>query len=330
MPVLVDQVAEAARLRLQSGLRSTLGSGPPVPGPEYTEPAGDPGLFGPDSPAWEVHADPAMLVAGIRALLLQMFHPLAMAGVADHSDYRQDPSGRLNRTAHFVTVTTFGSTPAAEDALAEVRRVHGYVTGTAPDGRAYSANDPHLLLWVHVAEVDSFLRAYQRYGRRPLSPDEADRYVHDMAEVAVRLGADVPPRTVAGMRSWLRGMRDQLDIGDQARDTCRFLLSPPKLPLAARGPYTMVAAAAIGLLPTWARVELRVPPLPLVDRLAVVPAARLLVGTLGWATGGSPFRDAALIRTDRRTGSDAAQRSEAAPATDRDGRSPEGRRARPM
>ena len=117
-----------------------------------------------------------------------------------------------------------------------------------------------------------------------------------MAEVALRLGSDVPPRTVAGMRAWLRGMRDQLDIGDQARDTCRFLLSPPKLPLAARAPYTMVAAAAIGLLPTWARVELRVPPLPLVDRLAVVPAARLLVGTLGWATGGSPFRDAAIER----------------------------------
>ncbi len=296
MPVLVDQVTEAARLRLQSGLRTTLGGKPPVAGPEYTEPAGDPGLFGPDSPAWEVHADPAMLVAGIRALLLQMFHPLAMAGVADHSDYRSDPSGRLNRTAHFVTVTTYGSTEAADQAIAQVRRVHDFVKGTALDGRAYSANDPHLLLWVHVAEVDSFLRAYQRYGRRALSPTEADQYVSDMAEVAIRLGADVPPRTVAGMRSWLRGMRDQLDIGEQARDTCRFLLSPPKLPLAARGPYTMVAAAAIGLLPTWARVELRVPPLPGLDRFAVGPAAKLLVGTLGWATGASPFRDAALTR----------------------------------
>jgi len=296
MPVLVDQVAAAVRSRLQSGLRSTLGSGPPVPGREYTEPAGDPGLFGPDSPAWAVHADPAMLVAGIRALLLQMFHPLAMAGVADHSDYRQDPSGRLNRTAHFVTVTTYGSTAAADQAVAQVQRVHDFVTGIAPDGRPYAANDPHLLLWVHVAEVDSFLRAHQRYGRRPLSSDEADQYVSDMAEVAIRLGSDVPPRTVAGMRSWLRGMRDQLDIGDQARDTCRFLLSPPNLPLAARGPYTMVAAAAIGLLPTWARIELRVPPLPLVDRLAVVPAAKLLVGTLGWATGASPFRAAAITR----------------------------------
>ena len=299
MPVLVDQVTEAARLRLQSGLRTTLGGRPPVAGPEYTSPVGDPGLFGPDSPVWEVHADPSMLVAGIRALLLQMFHPLAMAGVADHSDYRQDPSGRLNRTAHFVTVTTYGSTEAAEQAIAGVRRVHDFVTGTAPDGRPYAANDPHLLLWVHVAEVDSFLRSYQRYGRRRLSPAEADRYVDDMAEVALRLGSDTPPRSVAGMRAWLRGMRDQLDIGEQARDTCRFLLNPPKLPLAARGPYTVVAAASMGLLPTWARLELRIPPLPLVDRLAVVPAAKLLVGTLGWATGGSPFRDAALERVGR-------------------------------
>ena len=299
MPVLVDQVTEAARLRLQSGLRTTLGGRPPVPGPEYTRPEGDPGLFGPDSPVWEVHADPAMLVAGIRALLLQMFHPLAMAGVADHSDYREDPSGRLNRTAHFVTVTTYGSTEAADQAIAGVRRVHDFVTGTAPDGRPYAANDPHLLLWVHVAEIDSFLRSYQRYGRRPLSPAEADRYVDDMAEVAIRLGADVPPRSVAGMRTWLRGMRDQLDIGEQARDTCRFLLSPPKLPLAARAPYTVVAAASIGLLPRWARMELRLPPLPLVDRLAVIPAAKLLVGTLGWATGASPFKHAALERVGR-------------------------------
>ena len=120
--------------------------------------------------------------------------------------------------------------------------------------------------------------------------------VDDMAEVALRLGSDVPPRSVKGLRTWLRGMRDQLDIGEQARDTGRFLMSPPKLPLAARAPYTVVAAAAIGLLPTWARLELRLPPLPLVDRLAVVPAAKLLVGTLGWATGASPFKEAALER----------------------------------
>lgn len=296
MPVLLDQVAEAARDRLQSGLRTTLGSGPPAPGPDYTDPAGDPGLFGPDSPVWEVHADPAMLVAGVRALLMQLFHPLAMAGVAEHSDYRQDPQGRLNRTAHFVTVTTYGSTPAAETAIEAVRRVHGFVTGTAPDGRPYAANDPHLLLWVHAAEVDSFLRAHQRFGRRPLAADEADRYVADMGEVAVRLGADVPPRSVAGLRAWLRGMRDQLEIGEQARDTARFLLAPPKLPLAARGPYTVVAAAAIGLLPAWARVELRLPPLPLVDQWAVAPAARALVGTLGWALGASPYHEAARRR----------------------------------
>lgn len=293
---MLDQVADLARGRIVSGLRSTLGSGPPEPGPEYTSPPGDPGLFGPDSPAWEVHADPCMLVAGIRALLLQLFHPLAMAGVADHSDYRRDPAGRLNRTAAFITVTTYGSTAAAEDAIDRVRAVHGHVRGTAPDGRPYAADDPHLLLWVHAAEVDSFLRVHERYGRRRLSPEEADRYVADMGEVALRLGSDVPPRDVAGLRAWLRGMRDQVEIGDQARDACRFVLNPPKLPLAARGPYTVVAAAAVGLLPAWARRDLGLPPLVLVDRLAVAPAARLLVGTLGWAVGGSPFRETARSR----------------------------------
>jgi uncharacterized protein (DUF2236 family) len=296
MPVVVDQVSDLARRTIVSGLSSTLRSAPPVPGPEFTGPPGDPGLFGPDSPAWEVHADPAMLVAGIRALLLQLFHPLAMAGVADHSDYRRDPAGRLNRTAGFVTATTYGNTEAAQAAIDMVKAVHIRVRGTAPDGRPYAAGDPHLLLWVHAAEVDSFLRAYQRYGRRPLSPEEADRYVADMGEVALRLGSDVPPRTVAGLRAWLRGMRPALQVGEQAREASSFILNPPGLPLAARPPYAIVAAAAVGLLPGWARLRLRVPPLPLVDRLAVTPAGRLLVGSLAWATGGSPFLDAARNR----------------------------------
>ncbi|MCP3989662.1 MAG: DUF2236 domain-containing protein, partial [Actinomycetia bacterium] len=124
----------------------------------------DPGLFGPGSVAWRVHAESSMLIGGLRALLLQTLHPLALAGVADHSVYRQDPWGRLHRTARFIGATTYGNTATAEQIITRIRAIHAQVTGVAPDGTPYEANDPHLLLWVHITEIDSFLRAYDRYA----------------------------------------------------------------------------------------------------------------------------------------------------------------------
>ncbi len=128
------------------------------PGEQYTHPVGDNGLFGPDSPAWRVHSDTSMFVGGLSAILIQMLHPLAMAGVADHSNWVAEPIKRLSRTASFITATTFGSTPVAEAVIEQVRRRHARVSGTAPDGRPYRADDPALLCWVHTAQVASFLR----------------------------------------------------------------------------------------------------------------------------------------------------------------------------
>ena len=127
----------------------------------------DPGWFGPESMTWRVHADRSMLVGGLRALYLQVLHPLAMAGVAEHSDYREDPLGRLARTGRFVAATTYGTRAEAERAVAMVRAIHDRVRGVASDGRSYDANDPVLLAWVHNVEVESFLLAYRRYGSRP-------------------------------------------------------------------------------------------------------------------------------------------------------------------
>src|SRR5580700_7713093 len=135
--------------------------------------------FGEDRPIRQVHSDSAMFIGAIRALLLQSLHPLAMAAVAEHSDYRGDPWGRLQRTSHFVGVTTFGRTVEAQQAIARVQAVHQHVTGIAPDGRPYAASDPHLLTWVHIAEVHAFLRAYEVYGERPLSQAARDGYVAD-------------------------------------------------------------------------------------------------------------------------------------------------------
>jgi len=241
----------------------------------------DGGLFGPDSAAWLVHGDSSMLIGGLRALLLQTLHPLAMAGVADHSDYSDDPWGRLHRTGRFVGGTTFGSTETAERLIRRVRGIHTRVVGEAPDGTPYSANDPHLLLWVHVTEVDSFLRAYQRYGQGRLSAVDADRYVAEMAEIARRLGAEDVPESVAELDACLDGFRTECHYGSQAREGMRFLLLPP-VPLALRGAYGVITAAAVGLLPGWARQMMWIPMPPGVDPLAIRPAATVLTRTIGW------------------------------------------------
>lgn len=239
--------------------------------------------FSPDAPICRVHADSSMFVGGLRALLLQSLHPLAMAGVADHSDYRNDPWGRLQRTADFLAATTYGPAEQAERVVARVRAVHAHVTGVAPDGRPYSASDPHLLRWVHVAEVDSFLAAHDRYGALRLTPAERDAYVRDAAVVARGLGVPAPPESVRALHDQLRTFRPELASTPAAREAARYLLVQPPMPLAARPLYGVIAAAAVALLPRWARRPLRLPYLPVVEAMAVRPAGEAITQTLRWA-----------------------------------------------
>ncbi len=252
----------------------------------------DRGLFGPASVAWRVHGDSAMLIGGLRALMLQTLHPLAMAGVSDHSDYRHDPWGRLHRTGRFIGATTYGNTAVAERLIETVRVVHDRVEGTTPDGRPYSANDPHLLLWVHVTEVDSFLAGYRRYGSGRLTDAEQDRYVGEMSEVAQRLGAENVPTSRAALAETIEMFRAECEYGEQARECMRFLLLPP-VPLAARGAYGLISAASIGLLPSWAQTMLRLPVPPGLDPLAIRPAATVLTRTIGWLMSESRNADLA-------------------------------------
>ena len=286
-----DGLVEGARTQLGTAVRTLITGQTAPPAARFARPPGDPGLFGPHSVSWRVHADLATVVGGLRALLLQTLHPLAIAAVSDHSDYRKDPWGRLHRTAAFLATTTYGSTAAAEEAIAAVRAVHARVVGVTPDGRPYSASEPHLLTWVHVTEVDSFLAAYRRYGARPLDERDADRYVEEMATVAERLGGEEVPRSVAELQAWIDGVRPELRAGPQARDAVRFLLVPP-MPLTARGPYAVVAAAAVGLLPGWARRALWIPTAPGADSVLVRPACLAMLRLMGWALQPAP-RDAA-------------------------------------
>jgi uncharacterized protein (DUF2236 family) len=181
-------------------------------------------------------------------------------------------------------VTTFGLATDAEAAVARVQRIHERVRGVAPDGRPYAASDPHLLRWVHVAEVDSFLRAYQYYGRSPLDAIEQDEYVTDTARIAKALGVPDPPLTVAQLRDQLTAYRPELQGTPEARAAARFMLIRSPLPLAARPAYTALAAAAVASLPVWARLPLRLPYLPLTEATVIRAAGSGIVRTIRWAT----------------------------------------------
>ncbi|MCU1629960.1 MAG: hypothetical protein JWP64_4909 [Pseudonocardia sp.] len=273
-----------------SDLRARLGAGvfEKVAGAEGPQrrvrihEAPGPRWFDEDRPIRAVHGDASMFVGGLRALLLQSLHPLAMAGVAGHSGYRGDPWGRLARTSYFLASTTFGPEAEARATIERIRSVHAVVRGTAPDGRPYSASDPHLLEWVHLAEIDSFLRAHSRYGTAPLDQEGRDGYVADTARIARELGVPDPPETEAELAARIEGFRPELEGTSEARSTARFLLLNPPLPIVARAPYALLGAAAVALLPRWARLPLRLPYLPLVEQTAVRAAGGLVTQGIRW------------------------------------------------
>jgi uncharacterized protein (DUF2236 family) len=220
---------------------------------DLTRPSGDDGLFGPGSAAWVVHGDfTAMMAGGVAALLLQMLHPGALAGVWDHSNFRRDMLGRLRRTAQFISGTTYGSTATADALIAKVRRIHDRVAGTLPDGTPYSANDPDLLTWVHVAEVASFLAAHRRYRDPAFPAAEQDRYLAEYAVVAERLGATGVPKTRTALDAYLIAVRPQLRVDHRTREVSRALLRQQPASLAMAPAQTVLMEGGIDLLPDWA------------------------------------------------------------------------------
>ncbi|MGJ3509383.1 oxygenase MpaB family protein [Enemella sp. A6] len=259
-----------------------------VAGPDHAERAdriwgtSGPRWFAPGDPIWTVNRAPTMYPAGICALLLQSLHPSAMAGVADHSGYRGDPWGRLQRISDYIATTTYGVIDDAEAMIAQVRRIHTFITGTRADGVAYAAGDPHLLRWVHVAEIYSFLTAHQTWMRPRLTPAEADRYVAQAGLAAGKLGAEGVPTSVRELRDQLEGFVPELALTPAAADTARFLLREAPLPAPALPGYWMIAAGGIWLLPRWAR--------DMLDFRAPTPVwtlahglGRTATAVLGWA-----------------------------------------------
>ena len=242
------------------------------------------GILGPESVAWRVIGHPVSIVGGLRSLIVQSLHPLAMAGVAQHSDYRRRPIDRLRRTSHYVAATTFGDRATAEAAAARVKRIHSRVKGIDPvTGSAYSASDPETQLWVHCVEWHSFLAAYRAYATSRLTREEEDRYVAEGAPIAGLLGVpeETVPKTVDEMRAYFDAVRPQLCVSESTRQAIDFVLNPPLtrelLPLQV--PIRVTAAAAVAIVPRDLRRLAGIGQPRLVDglmRAAVPPAAAAL------------------------------------------------------
>lgn len=264
---------------------------------DFSQPPGDPGLFGPDAVCWQVHGDfSSMLIGGISALLLQALHPLALAGVWDHSNFREDLLGRLRRTGQFISGTTFASQADAERLIERVKTIHLRVTGTAPDGRPYAASDPDLLTWVHVAEVYSFLQAHLRYRNPHLSGAEQDRYYDEVALIAERLGARQVPRSREAIASYLQAMRPQLQCDERSLEIVRILRHAPAPSRLAAVAGKLFFQAGCDLLPDWAQSQL--------GQSLSTPHSHLIQGAVGglapvlrWAV-----RNGAVHRARRRLG----------------------------
>jgi uncharacterized protein (DUF2236 family) len=211
----------------------------------------EPGLFLPDEAPWIAHADMATLVGGIRALLMQALHPGSLTGVRDHSRYKADPLGRLSGTIRWLTVTTFASTASVSTEAGRVKRMHAHVKGKYRDSSGktadYSAADPHLLRWVHIAFMDSFLRCHQTYSTRPL-PGGADAYIRLWSKSVTPLGLETAPMSEAELLADLERYRPELAMTEETREVIGWIRNPP-LPVTSLPAYRFLFKAALASLP---------------------------------------------------------------------------------
>jgi uncharacterized protein (DUF2236 family) len=279
---------------------------------------GDAGLFGPDSVTWKLHREPILMLGGLRSLYLQALHPRAVAAVAQNSGYRSDPWGRLVRTSNYVATVIYGTTDEAEQAGGRLRRLHAKLSAVDPGtGERFRIDEPDLLRWVHVAEVESFLTTATRAGLR-LTPAEVDRYYAEQLRSAELVGLDpsTVPSTVAEVDAYYEAVRPELRLTRDSAETAFFLTVPPvpdnwgnkvlRLSLTlgpARWAYFGIASTAVALLPPWARRLYGGFGWPTTDVTAdlSVRGMRLLIGsvlaTLPRRYQAGAIRQAALART---------------------------------
>lgn len=266
----------------------------------------DDGFFGPGSVTWRLAGAMTMPVVGLRALLLQALHPLAMAGVDQHSQWRADPGARLASTSAYEVTISFGDRAAARAAAARVRKIHDFVRGTDPaTGKPYAAQDPSLLLWVHNALVDSQLACARGYGS--ITAGDEDRYVREQAAAAELIGipAGLAPATAAELATYFDKVRPELQCSPAAAEAMGYLLRYLQ-PGDAPGPepddgglWEDVARAAIASLPGWA-IELYADVLPRVGEPPARAEVRAVLGVMDAAFLSEPGVLEARQRIQRR------------------------------
>jgi uncharacterized protein (DUF2236 family) len=251
-----------------------------LPGEQYTEPVGDPGLFGPDSAIWYVHGDVTGVVGGVSGLLLGTLNEPVTHGTNRFSDYLTDPLRRLGFTASFVLGVTYGSTPVAEKLIATVTAMHQRVQGTMPDGRPFSATSSPDIIWTGVTQAYAVARAHSVYHPRPLRGARLDQYFAEYAEISRRLGATDVPSSRAEVHDYLRSMRPRLTVSEETLRAVRFLRSPYGHDPLTRLSSRLISRVATELLPPWAKellgLRARTPLTPIAARAAGHALTRIL------------------------------------------------------
>jgi len=249
------------------------GSGPPI---AFLTPQGDRGLFGPDSVAWKIHADfISMMIGGISSLILQALHPQALAGVWDHSSFREDLKGRLGRTAFFIAATTYGPTDMANNIITKVNHIHTKITGLDEFGKPYSATDPHLLAWVHLTETRSFINSFEDYRKEKISPKEKDQYFLEMSSLGERMGAVNLPATYANTEKAIQGYIPELYFGERVKSIIDLLDNFPSN-LTAKPFIKLISRAGFLNLPDWVYPMIGKPTPSYFERLAVKKSIDLI------------------------------------------------------
>ena len=270
-------------------VRSVVGGGKPPT--EYLYPAGDPGLFGPDSVIWRVHGDfMSMMIGGISSLILQALHPSALAGVWDHSSFREDLKGRLSRTASFIAATTYGNTDMATRAIAHVKKIHDSLKGSLPDGAEYWVSDPHLLYWVHLTEASSFLNAHQIYLNPHISAVDQDQYFLEMSQISKGLGCsildscghDAFATSTSSVKLAIQSYFSELHYSDRSKwviDLLENFPSEPNTYILNR----LIIKAGFYNLPEWAYPLIKRPAPSALERKLLNQSIQLIAKPVRWA-----------------------------------------------
>jgi uncharacterized protein (DUF2236 family) len=275
-----------------------------LPGVQFTEPVGDPGLFGPDSAIWYVHSDVACLVGGLSGLLLGALHQPTMHGTNQHSSYSTDPLARLGRTASFVNAMTFGSVPVIDRTCDLVKKMHKRVNGAMPDGREYDANDDDQLIWTGMTQANSVMRAHLRYHPAPLTGSRIDEYYSQYAEFAKHLGATKPvPSNRQEVDDYFRDLRPLLTYAEETADLADFFRAPTGNDPVSRAGSSVISRAAFDLLPDFAQRLYGIRPRGgivsvsrRIDAELTRNSAKALLAALRWGLGEPEIKTQARLR----------------------------------